>query len=78
MIRAHGGGFFAGGLDQPEAQTVATLMIDADRDAMRASGDQFATKLQTAGVDLEYYVLPDSRHAFLNHPRLTLSQPLSR
>ncbi|KRC63162.1 hypothetical protein ASE14_00990 [Agromyces sp. Root81] len=47
-----------------------TLMINADRDAMRASGDQFATELIAAGVDVEHHVLPETRHAFLNRPRL--------
>lgn len=45
-----------------------TLMLDAERDTMRASGDRFAGQLRAAGVDLERQVLPDSRHAFLNRP----------
>jgi len=45
-------------------------MINADRDVMRASGDQFAVELQKAKVDVEHHVLPGSRHAFLNRPRL--------
>ena len=48
----------------------STLMINADRDVMRASGDQFAVELQKAKVDVEHHVLPGSRHAFLNRPRL--------
>ncbi|MDI2036782.1 hypothetical protein PJL15_03920 [Paenarthrobacter nitroguajacolicus] len=48
-----------------------TLMVNADRDAMRASGDQFAAELLAAGVEVERHVLPESRHAFLNRPRLT-------
>ncbi|MBT2585584.1 alpha/beta hydrolase [Arthrobacter sp. ISL-95] len=47
-----------------------TLMINADHDAMRASGDQFATELVSAGVDVEKHTLPGSRHAFLNRPHL--------
>jgi acetyl esterase/lipase len=47
-----------------------TLMINADRDPMRASGDQFAAELLAAGVDVEHHVLPDTRHAFLNRPHL--------
>ncbi|UKA48952.1 alpha/beta hydrolase [Arthrobacter sp. FW305-123] len=47
-----------------------TLMINADRDAVRASGDQFAKELLEARVDVEHHVLPESRHAFLNRPRL--------
>jgi acetyl esterase/lipase len=45
-------------------------MINADRDAMRASGDQFADELLAAGIDVEQHVLPGSRHGFLNRPRL--------
>lgn len=45
-------------------------MINADRDVVRASGDQFAEELLAAGVELEHHVLPESRHAFLNRPRL--------
>jgi acetyl esterase/lipase len=47
-----------------------TLMINADRDAMRASGDQFATELLSAGADVEQHTLPGTRHAFLNRPHL--------
>ncbi|MBT2532915.1 alpha/beta hydrolase fold domain-containing protein [Arthrobacter sp. ISL-48] len=47
-----------------------TLMINADSDAMRASGDQFATELLSAGADVEQHTLSGTRHAFLNRPRL--------
>lgn len=47
-----------------------TLMINADRDAVRASGDRFAAELLAAGVDVEHHVLPGTRHAFLNRPHL--------
>ncbi|YCK82978.1 alpha/beta hydrolase [Arthrobacter sp. D3-18] len=46
-----------------------TLMINADRDTMRASGDRFAAELLSAGVDVEQHTLPGTRHAFLNRPR---------
>jgi acetyl esterase/lipase len=45
-----------------------TLMIDADRDSMRASGGQFARELSAAGITVDYHVLPESLHAFLNRP----------
>jgi len=45
-----------------------TLMVDADRDVMRASGELFAHELQEAGVPVEYHVLDDESHAFLNRP----------
>ncbi|MFJ4171659.1 alpha/beta hydrolase [Paenarthrobacter sp. NPDC089714] len=48
----------------------STLMINADNDVMRASGDQFAAELRGARVDVEHHILTGSRHAFLNQPRL--------
>jgi len=45
-----------------------TLLIDAERDVMRASGERFADELEAAGIEVERHVLPDSRHAFLNRP----------
>jgi xylan 1,4-beta-xylosidase len=44
------------------------LVVDAERDVMRTSGERFATELEDAGVEVERHVLPDSRHAFLNRP----------
>ncbi|MGN6326125.1 alpha/beta hydrolase [Pseudolysinimonas sp.] len=46
-----------------------TLMIDAQHDVMRASGDRFAAELLGTGTDLERHVLPGTDHAFLNRPR---------
>jgi acetyl esterase/lipase len=46
-----------------------TLMIDADRDSMRASGGQFAQELSAAGIAVDYHVLPEALHAFLNRPQ---------
>ena len=48
----------------------ATIMVDADRDAMRASSEIFAAELIAAGAEVERHVLPDTRHAFLNQPQL--------
>lgn len=45
-----------------------TLMLDADHDAMRASGARFADELRSASTPVERHVLPGSRHAFLNRP----------
>ncbi|MCS6562612.1 MULTISPECIES: alpha/beta hydrolase [Curtobacterium] len=45
-----------------------TLLIDAERDVMRASGQRFANELEAADVEVERHVLPGSRHAFLNRP----------
>lgn len=45
-----------------------TLMIDADHDSIRASSAAFANELGTAGVDLDYRLIPGTQHAFLNRP----------
>jgi acetyl esterase len=47
-----------------------SLVVNAEHDNMRASGDLFAAELGAAGVDLEHHVLPGTRHAFLNKPAL--------
>ena len=44
------------------------LMLDAESDSMRASGGQFARELTDAAVPVEYHVLADTDHAFLNRP----------
>lgn len=45
-----------------------TLMLDADRDALRASGTAFASDLRGAGVSLQYEIIPDTTHGFFNRP----------
>jgi acetyl esterase len=60
------GGAFAGGQDL--SAFPPTLMIDAEHDTMRASGDRFAAELRAAGRVLDRHVLPAARHAFLNRP----------
>lgn len=45
-----------------------TLMLDADHDTLRASGHSFRDELITAGTALEYRVIADSRHGFLDKP----------
>ncbi len=57
---------FPGGTD-PSGMP-RTLMVDAEHDTMRASGDRFAAELRAAGVDVERRVLAAARHAFLNRP----------
>ena len=47
-----------------------TLIINVERDNMRASGDLFASELRTSGVDLHHHVAPGTTHAFLNRPGL--------
>ena len=48
-----------------------TLMLDADRDAMRPSGERFADDLRRAAVPVHRQVLAGSRHAFLDRPGTT-------
>ncbi|ROP66405.1 alpha/beta hydrolase [Curtobacterium sp. ZW137] len=45
-----------------------TLLVDAEHDTMRASGERFAAELTAAGVQVVRHVLAGSRHAFLNRP----------
>lgn len=45
-----------------------TLIVNAERDNMRASGDRFAAELARSGVDVQHHVLPGTSHAFLNRP----------
>jgi acetyl esterase len=68
--RTYAGPLGAGAFPAPQELGTfpRTLVLDAERDTMRASGDRFAGQLRAAGVDLEREVLPDSRHAFLNRP----------
>lgn len=46
-----------------------TLCIDADRDSLRASGEQFARELRLAGVDVSHCVVEGSTHGFLDRPK---------
>jgi xylan 1,4-beta-xylosidase len=45
-----------------------TLVIDADRDSLRASGGRFAAELRDASVATTYRVVEGSTHGFLNRP----------
>lgn len=47
-----------------------TLVLNAEHDNMRASGDRFARELTDAGIHVQHHVLPGTRHAFLNRPDL--------
>lgn len=57
---------FAGGHDL--SGFPPSLVVDADRDTMRASGGQFGRELVAAGVETDYRVMPGTAHAFLNRP----------
>ncbi|WP_162301575.1 alpha/beta hydrolase [Nesterenkonia muleiensis] len=45
------------------------LVINAERDTFRASGDLYAQELISAGVPTEHHVMAGSSHAFLNNPQ---------
>lgn len=57
---------FPGGQDLSGFPPV--LMVDAEHDMMRSSGDRFVAELRSADADVERHVLPGARHAFLNRP----------
>jgi acetyl esterase len=52
-----------------------TLVINAQQDNMRASGDQFAGELAASGVDVRHHVVEGTRHGFLNCPALDQFEP---
>ena len=45
-----------------------TVLINAEYDNLRASGEAFAAQLAVAGVDVRQVLLPGMLHAFLNYP----------
>jgi acetyl esterase len=45
-----------------------TLVINAEYDRLRASGEAFAAALALAGVDVRQVLVPGVLHAFLNQP----------
>lgn len=47
-----------------------TLLLDADHDTLRASGEAFGRELGAAGVDTEYAVVPHAWHGYLNRHKL--------
>ena len=46
-----------------------TLLLDADRDTLRASGEAFAAELERSGVDVVHRIVAGSTHGFLDRPR---------
>ena len=46
-----------------------TLLLDADRDAFRASSARFARELVAVGVPVRREVVPEAFHGFLGRPR---------
>jgi acetyl esterase len=45
-----------------------TLLLDADRDSLRASSGAFAQELDRAGVPVDYEIVAQATHGFLNRP----------
>ncbi|MBP2266325.1 acetyl esterase/lipase [Pseudarthrobacter sp. PvP004] len=45
-----------------------TLLVDADRDSLRASGTEFARDLTRAGVPVDYEAIDNATHGFLDRP----------
>ncbi len=52
--------------DQDLAGMPPTLMIDAERDSLRASGSLFASQLRASGAEVDYRVVRGGFHGFLN------------
>ncbi len=73
MNRHYAGGLqtdpraFPGG--HPLGRFPPCLVLDADRDALRASGTAFAAELAAAGRPVRHHVEPGTAHAFLDRPR---------
>ena len=44
------------------------VIVNADRDELRASGEQFAEQLRAAGVPVSIHVQPGTVHGYLNRP----------
>ncbi|MGK8507660.1 alpha/beta hydrolase [Nocardia asiatica] len=61
-------GAFPGGRDV--SGLPPALMLDADHDTLRASGERFAAELAAAGVPVSYTVVPHSWHGYLDRARL--------
>jgi acetyl esterase/lipase len=60
-------GYAMPGLAQLEG-LCPTLVINAEYDRLRASGEAFAAALALAGVDVRQVLVPGVLHAFLNQP----------
>lgn len=62
----------AGELPQERlAQLPPTVIVNADADELRASGQEFAEQLRSAGVPVAEYVEPGTVHGYLNRPEET-------
>lgn len=50
------------------AQLPQTIIVNADADELRASGEEFADQLRAAGVRVVEAIEPDTVHGYLNRP----------
>ena len=50
------------------AELPPTIIVNADRDDLRASGEQFGEQLRRAGVPAAVHVQPGTVHGYLNRP----------
>ncbi|MFD5598775.1 alpha/beta hydrolase [Leucobacter sp. NPDC058333] len=63
------GAIVAGELDGSRlSQLPPTVMVNADADDLRASGEQFAEQLRAAGVPVTLSLQPGTVHGYLNRP----------
>jgi acetyl esterase/lipase len=60
---------FPGGSDLSDFPP--TLLVNAERDGMRASAELFANELESAGLRPKRHLVAGSKHAFLNRPLST-------
>jgi acetyl esterase/lipase len=58
---------FPGGSDLSDFPP--TLLVNAERDGMRASAELFANELESAGLRPKRHLVAGSKHAFLNNPQ---------
>lgn len=63
---AHAAHAFPG--DGPLDGFPPVLVVNAERDALRASGEQFGRQLRSAGVEVEAITEPTALHGYLNGP----------
>ncbi|MEV6928321.1 alpha/beta hydrolase fold domain-containing protein [Dactylosporangium sp. NPDC051485] len=72
MNRAYAGAALAEPHALPGGHDLAglppALLLDADRDRLRASGERFARELAGAAVPHEHHVVAGTPHGFLNRP----------
>lgn len=64
---------FAGNGEVPRRHS-PTLILNADADPLRASGELYARQLDNASIAVDVDLLPQSQHGFLNEPESPTGQ----